>query len=161
MKIQFIGCGKMGEAILKGFLKANIPAQDITVQETYQPQAEHIGATYHTHLGIDTDADIVVLAVKPQQIGNVDFAQFPKSALFFSIMAGITIARLEALSGSQNIIRSMPNLPLSVGRGVIGYVKYTDDDQEKTDLLVNAFSQIGKVIRLANEDQIDHISTIS
>jgi len=76
-------------------------------------------------------------------------------------MAGITIQKLEEISGIPSIIRSMPNLPLSVGRGVIGYVKYDDNDAEKTELLVNVFSKIGKVIRLKDEDQIDWISTIS
>jgi len=55
----------------------------------------------------------------------------------------------------------MPNFPLSVGRGVLGYVEYGNIDQGKKNLILNVFSQIGKVIKLKNEDQIDQITALS
>jgi pyrroline-5-carboxylate reductase len=61
----------------------------------------------------------------------------------------------------KNIIRSMPNLPLSVGQGVIGYVERGDIDPTKKDLLLKVFSKIGKIIKLKNEDQIDQITALS
>ena len=161
MKFQIIGCGKMGEVILKGILNFGILSQDIVVEEANEAQREHLQSTYNINFWTNPQADIIILAVKPQQIGEIDFSQFSKSALIFSIMAGITIEKLENLTDNKNIVRSMPNLPLSIGRGVIGYVKYDDNDQEKTQLLVDIFSKIGKVIRLKDEDQIDRISTIS
>jgi len=151
----------MWEVILKGLVDFGIKPEDIFVQETNETQRVRLEKTYKINFWINPHADIVILAVRPQQITNIDFSMFSKSALIFSIMAGITIQKLEEISGIPSIIRSMPNLPLSVGRGVIGYVKYDDNDAEKTELLVNVFSKIGKVIRLKDEDQIDWISTIS
>jgi len=55
----------------------------------------------------------------------------------------------------------MPNLPLSVGRGVVGYVESGDIDAIKKDFMLNIFSKIGKVIKLQNGDQIDQITALS
>lgn len=161
MQIQIVGCGKMGEVILKGLLDFGVVPQDIYVHEIYQPQAEYICSTYSTKAGINPWADIIILAVKPQQIAEIDFSPFKKSALLFSIMAGVSINRLKQLSQRENIIRSMPNLPLSVNRGVIGYVESDNIDQEKKEFILNIFSKIGKTIKLKNEDQIDKITALS
>jgi pyrroline-5-carboxylate reductase len=74
MQIQIIGCGKMGEAILRGILDSGVLPQDIFAQEKYQEQAEHIQSTYKINMGNNPNADIVILAVKPQQIEEIDFS---------------------------------------------------------------------------------------
>jgi len=69
--------------------------------------------------------------------------------------------KLSQLSGIKNIIRSMPNLPISVGRGVIGYVQSGDIDVAKKEAVLDIFARIGKIIKLQNEDQIDQITALS
>jgi len=161
MQFQLIGCGKMWEVILKWLLDFSVSPQDISIQETNEQQCTYLKDVYKICLWTNSNTDIIILAVKPQQIGEIDFLKFSKSALLFSIMAWVSIKKLETLSWIKNIIRSIPNFPLSVGRGVLGYVEYGNIDQGKKNLILNVFSQIGKVIKLKNEDQIDQITALS
>lgn len=128
-QIVLVGCGNMGFAMLKGWLDAGklTPDQVAVVEPTAElrKRAAGLGVTVHESAeGPAPSSDaLVILAVKPQIIARVaqDYRAFAEAgAVFLSIAAGTPVAALEAALGEGTaIIRSMPNTPAAIGRGMI------------------------------------------
>lgn len=130
LNIALIGCGKMGTAMLRGWLKSNIENRVYVVDP--QPLPEDLDDFIPNPLASFTapadliaaapKIDIAVLAVKPQVMDEVCravSAAIPRSAPVLSIAAGRTIASLEACFGNtQPVIRAMPNTPAALGKGI-------------------------------------------
>ena len=122
--ISLIGCGKMGGAMLRGWLAAD----NVTHVDILEPYGH--ARLPKTEIFTDTAAfikdarkpDIIVLAVKPQMMAEVCTALknfTPPHALILSIAAGKTIASFETIFGaSQPVIRVMPNTPAAIGKGI-------------------------------------------
>ena len=126
--LLLVGCGKMGGALLDGWLTQDIAPGSVTLVE---PQAalsarftaQGIGAVVAAGaLPAELAPAVVVLAIKPQQMdaalsGYVRFVR--PGTVFLSIAAGKTIGNFEAVLGPEAaIVRSMPNTPAAVGRGM-------------------------------------------
>jgi len=119
--LVLLGCGKMGSALLAGWLAAGVPARSVWVIEPY-PSDWLKGAGVHLNEGVPEAPAVAVLAVKPQMMG----AALPAlqalgngATLFVSIAAGTTIAAFEAALGARTpIVRTMPNTPAMVNRGI-------------------------------------------
>ena len=138
MNIGFIGCGKMGEAILKGLPRNG---DRIVVSRRNREELERIRDRYHVETGGNREAaacDIVFLAVKPQQYGAVipeirDFIN--PSALLVYLAPGIAPGELAERLGApeMKIIHMMPNTPCEVCAGVIAYScgKTANENDEK------------------------------
>jgi pyrroline-5-carboxylate reductase len=128
-KVVLVGCGNMGFAMLKGWLDAGkLSAAQVEVVEPspeLRQRAARLGVTVHESAqGPSPSGDaLVILAVKPQVIVKVaeDYRAFAEDgAVFLSIAAGTPVATLEAALGENTaIIRSMPNTPAAIGRGMI------------------------------------------
>jgi pyrroline-5-carboxylate reductase len=128
-KLVLVGCGNMGFAMLKGWLDAGklAPGQVAVVEPSPQlrERAAALGVTVHEAAsGLTPSGDaLVILAVKPQIIVKVaeDYRAFAQAgATFLSIAAGTPVSALEAALGDNTpIIRSMPNTPAAIGRGMI------------------------------------------
>ena len=174
-QIAILGTGSMGKAILSGLLAAGTSAANIRVTTKSQSSAEAITANHGvqaTALESDSaansssakDADLVILAVKPNMILDTlkEVASVLKpNSLVLSVAAGITTAAMEeALSGNQAVVRAMPNTPLVVGLGVTGISKGSNVTAEQLDIAVKLFSSVGKVL-VVDESKIDALSTIS
>ncbi len=170
MTIALVGCGNMGSAILKGWKSAGIK-EDIII---YDPMARHgdpvfYGTELFNKLGdfikASIRADTVIMAVKPQIMHEVCLSIKPGvsgKALIISIAVGQTIEAFKnRFSDDQPIIRTMPNTPAAIGKGVTAAVacdKSTEAHKEKADRLLRAS---GHVEWLEDEALIDPVSTIS
>lgn len=131
MKIAVIGCGNMASAIMGGILaKGTVKAEDITASDKFAGAREKAAESFGiTTTGDNREcvrgADLVLFAIKPNvfPVAGAELADVITSdQLVLSIMAGRSIADLEAVLGSdKKIVRAMPNTPALVGEGITGY----------------------------------------
>jgi len=123
-KILLVGCGKMGGALLAGWINRGVAAANVVVVEPNPVSDLPAGLRQVADaaaIPADFVPDIVMLAVKPQAMDQAApaYARYAGRACFLSIAAGKTIAGLNALlGGNAAIVRSMPNTPAAVGRGI-------------------------------------------
>jgi pyrroline-5-carboxylate reductase len=163
--IALAGAGKMGGAMLTGWLAGGLDARRVVVIEP-QPSSE-IGALAAQGVRLnpkDTSAvETLVVAVKPQSFREAGAVLKPlvgASTLVVSIMAGTTIASLEAVCGGM-VVRAMPNTPASIGRGITVAVaaKNVSAAQRATaDALLVA---TGAVEWVEDEDLMDAVTAVS
>lgn len=174
-QIAILGTGSMGQAILSGLLAAGTSPANIRVTTKSKASADAISSNHGvqaTALESDSaanslsakDADLVILAVKPNMILETlkDVASGLKpNCLVVSVAAGITTAAMQQqLSGNAAVVRAMPNTPSVVGLGVTGISKGSNVTEQQLDLAVKLFSSVGKVL-VVDESKIDALSTIS
>lgn len=168
-QILFIGCGKMGSAIIKNLLNNGFEYPDFTV---LKPSRTNLvtGVKYissYQELPTDYQADIVVFAFKPQVAGEI-LAEFAKqknthpNTVFISILAGKKTQFFEEILGKKTkIIRLMPNLPTLINQGVFGYYASSNLQQFEINSLAKFLNGIGQNIVVADENLIDVITAIS
>jgi pyrroline-5-carboxylate reductase len=118
--IWLVGCGNMGGAMLRGWIASGVPAGSITVIDPQRPEAPE-GVAVAAAIP-DGAPDILVLAVKPQLLEPVarQFADAGVSVrLLISVLAGVEEAVLAKAFDAGRVVRAMPNLPGSIGQGVV------------------------------------------
>ncbi len=124
--LVLVGCGKMGSALLRGWI-AGATASRFCVVEPMGPVPEFAGANgvswHHTPAGLPSGPapDAVVLAVKPQALDELlpEYRRWVvPETLFISIVAGKTIAGMTRHLGRAALVRTMPNTPAAIGRGI-------------------------------------------
>jgi pyrroline-5-carboxylate reductase len=169
-RVVLVGCGKMGGAMLEGWLKAGVPAAKIIGLDPKPPQemADFIAAknvALNPAVASITDAEIIILAVKPQLMGDVLPTLLPlmkAKPLVLSIAAGKTIAGFEKVLGADAaIIRAMPNTPAAIGRGITGMVGNANVSSTQMALAEALLSSTGEVLRVKNEEAIDFVTAVS
>lgn len=162
--LVLLGCGKMGSALLAGWLKAGLPAQSIWVLEPNP--TDWLKATgVHLNAGLPPAPAVALLAVKPQMMG----AALPAlqalgndKTLMVSIAAGTSIASFEAVFGAETpIVRTMPNTPAMVGRGITGICANAHAGPVGLALAATLMAAVGEVVELDSEDQIDAVTAVS
>lgn len=162
--LVLLGCGKMGSAMLAGWLAGGLPPSSVHVM-TPNPSDWLKGTGVNVNGDVPADPAIVVLAVKPQKMTEA----LPRLAhlgggtsVFLSVAAGLTLARYETMLGAGTpIVRAMPNTPASVGRGMTTLVAnphVTEADMRMSEVLL---ATTGETVRLMAEDQMDTASAIS
>lgn len=166
--IALLGCGKMGSAMLAGWLDQGVSPQAVWVidpnpSEWLRQTGVHINAPL-PEAG-EQAPGIVLIAVKPQMMGEAlpQLQQLGNGeTLFISVAAGTSIATYESLLGAETpIVRAMPNTPAAVGRGItaiIGNASASADDVIRADTLLQA---IGQTVRLQSEAQMDAVTGVS
>jgi pyrroline-5-carboxylate reductase len=174
-QIAILGTGSMGKAILSGLLAAGTSPKSIRVTTQSKASAEAISSAHGVQavaLESDStansstakDADLVILAVKPNMILETIkevAAVLKPNCLVVSVAAGITTAAMEQqLAGNAAAVRAMPNTPSVVGLGVTGISRGSKVTDKQLDLAVELFSSVGKVL-VVDESKIDALSTIS
>lgn len=168
--IAFIGAGNMGEALIRGLLAAKtVTAKQIIVCDVVAARLEFFKTNFSVRVASDNaaavrDADIVLLAVKPQQMSDVltGFkSQFSKRKLVITIAAGVPTARIERELGSApRVVRVMPNTPALVGAGAAALCKgahATDDDLATAEMILGA---VGITVR-TEEKFLDAVTALS
>ncbi len=169
LKIAFIGGGNMAQALIGGLAGKLTAATNIHVIDvmpsTLKLLSERFGVTTAT---APSDAlsmsDVIVLAVKPQQLREVvaTINPFLTSQLVLSIAAGIRAADISRwLGGHQAIVRTMPNTPALIGQGITGAYALsgvTELQKESADALLRA---VGATAWVTDEAQIDAVTAIS
>lgn len=165
--ICFIGGGNMAQALIGGLISRGLPSTRITVSDPVE-QVRHLLAEKDLVVTEDNasairEADVVVLAVKPQVLANV---LKPLNGLFdgkliISIVAGAEIATIAALAGSNRIVRVMPNTPALVQTGANGLYATEAVDKEDRDLASQVLAATGLTLWVGEEAQIDAVTAVS
>lgn len=171
MKILLCGYGNMGKTFVKSFIGSGfIRADDLFVLDKNLPEKkkERNGIPKSNFFTIDSVRnevyDITVLAVKPQDFPvlseQIKEKVYPKT-IYLSVMAGITIEQIENTFNTNKVIRSMPNLPTTIGQGMT--VFSASEQIERKDLFIvqNLISTTGKSLYVENEALINAATAIS
>ena len=169
--LLLVGCGKMGGAMLEGWLEMGMTAEQIHIIEPYAPMAEDLrgrglGAVGDpSALPADLDPAIVLFAVKPQSMDDAApaFAKFraPNTA-FLSIAAGKTIAYFENILGPDAaIVRSMPNTPAAVRRGITVATANTQTSATQREVCGKLLEAVGDVAWVEEEGLLDAVTALS
>lgn len=168
-RIAFIGAGRMASAIIDGLIAtgATSPAA-IAVLGGSGPSAPALAARTGVRLAADLpdllrDADLVVLAFKPQHLAGADprLADLTAGKLVLSVLAAKTLARLaRTFPRARNLVRTMPNTPAAVGAGVTGWAALAPLAPADRAVVVALLSAMGREIELP-EDKIDALMAVS
>jgi pyrroline-5-carboxylate reductase len=167
--IGFIGAGKMAEALIQGFLAAElvspnqIYAFNRTEEKLAQLQKKFAIKKSRSNLALVKKCEIIILAVKPKDIPAV-LKQIGKALteqhLIISIAAGITIESLESVGTNLQIIRAMPNTPALVKKGVTVLSRGQYAAVDDMDLALTLFRSVGMALEVP-EEQMDAITALS
>ncbi len=162
--LVLLGCGKMGSAMLEGWLAGGLPATSVWVND---PNPSDWVQEQGVHLNTDLpeSPSIVLVAVKPQIMREALPTLAPLGnggTLFLSVAAGITIATFEEMLGEKTpVIRSIPNTTAAVKQGItaiIGNAQVSETQMQQAETLLSA---IGQTVRLETEDQMDAVTGLS
>lgn len=163
------GAGKMGGAMLRGWLAMGLEGARITIfdpfaDDTLKALCSEHGIVLNPPVEDVAPPEILVLAIKPQMLEEAAPGIAPLVAgetCVLSIMAGKTIADIAARLPAQAIVRTMPNTPAAVGRGVTGAAASTDVTGRQKAAASALLSAIGRVVWLDSEDLIDAVTAVS
>lgn len=162
--LVLLGCGKMGSAMLAGWLDQGLPPSSVWVIDP-KPSDWLVEQGVHLNAGLPGDPAIVLIAVKPQMMGEALPALRPLAkgqTLFISVAAGTPIAAYEAALGDNSaIIRSMPNTPAAVGRGITALIGNAQTSETDLALAEGLLSAVGQTVRLDSESQMDAVTGVS
>lgn len=162
-----LGCGKMGSALLEGWLAGGLPPAAFHVREP-NPSPRLValaGEGLALNGPLPRDPAVALIAVKPQMMG----AALPELAalgngttLFLSIAAGIPITSFETTLGARTpVVRAMPNTPAAVGRGITALVGNARAGAEGLALAEALMAAVGQTVRLAGEAEMDAVTAVS
>lgn len=164
-KIGFIGCGKMGGAIISGVLKSgfmNILGVEAT-KEIADKASKRLGIDVVTDIAtVVKDSDIVFVALKPQYVISIleSVKELCKGKLIVSVAAGVTTSKIQAVLPGEAVIRVMPNTPALIGEGVFGVSKGQYATSEQLTDVISLLSNIGECVEV-DESQIDIVTALS
>ncbi|KQT43671.1 MULTISPECIES: pyrroline-5-carboxylate reductase [unclassified Methylophilus] len=168
-RITFIGGGNMAQALITGLRQRDFAMQQITVIDPDASKQDRLQQT----LGVRTaqalsaealQADVIVLAVKPQQLKTVaeSLAPYLQSQLVISVAAGIRTTDLSRwLNGYSTLIRTMPNTPAQIQAGVTGVYALASVSEGQRLLADSLLQAAGDVVWLTDEAQLDAVTAIS
>jgi pyrroline-5-carboxylate reductase len=159
-----LGCGKMGSAMLAGWLANGLSPSAVWVLDPYP--SEWLKSTgVHINEGVPEVPAVALIAVKPQMMGEAlpsMKALGNGETVFLSVAAGTSIATFaDALGAQSPIIRAMPNTPAAIGRGITAIVGNEHTSDVQMDLADALLSAVGQVVRLDDEDQMDAVTAVS
>jgi pyrroline-5-carboxylate reductase len=166
--IAFIGAGNMSRSIISGMCASGYPSQKITASNPSLPKLDALKNDFsicitQQNAQAVAQAQVVVLAVKPQLMEQM-CSELTKSCditgkLFISIAAGIPIQRLsEMLAGHTNIIRTMPNTPSSLGKGMTGLYAPSHVAQSDKDYAGQLLSMVGEITWVETENLMNGVT---
>jgi pyrroline-5-carboxylate reductase len=162
--LVLLGCGKMGSAMLAGWLDRGIPPSAVHVIDP-KPSDWLKGTGVAINEALPDNPAIALIAVKPQMMGDALptlKALGNGTTLFLSVAAGTLIRSFESAFGSETpIIRAMPNTPAAVGRGITAIIGNARASGADLDLAEALLSAVGQVVRLDSEAQMDAVTAVS
>ncbi len=159
-----LGCGKMGSAMLAGWLGRGLSPQAVWVLD---PKPSDWLLAQHVHLNeaLPSAPAIALIAVKPQMMGTALPALAALGGggtLFVTVAAGTPIAAYEAAFGASTpVVRAMPNTPAAIGRGITALIGNAHVDAAGLELAEALLSAVGQVVRLEAEAQMDAVTAVS
>lgn len=174
LRICFLGTGSMGSAVLKGLLASGYESKLISATTQSELSAKNLRSLGVSALSLESspdanvllssDAQVVVLGVKPYKIADVLSEirdELSVDAVVISMAAGIELATMaEKLPDHKNLIRTMPNTPALVGKGVTGVAPAATASASALETAMDLFQTVGEAVQL-EEKQINSLSAIS
>ena len=170
MNIAFIGGGNMGEAILSAVLGKGLSTpQAVSVSDISDARCQHLKQKYGVAVMSDNlkaidDADVVILAIKPQNLTGVMAGlngQFKPTQLVLSIIAG---AKIDTLCQGLNygcIVRAMPNTPAQIGEGMSAWTATPEVNGQQKEWAGSILRAMGREIYVDDEKYIDMVTAVS
>ncbi len=166
--VVLLGCGKMGGALLEGWLKGGLPASQAVIFETHvSPAVERfaaLGAQVNPAAAPETPA-AVLLAVKPQMLEEALPSVAPllgPGRLALSIAAGKTLEWIAArLPAGTPVVRAMPNTPAAVGRGISALSANAAATDSERALAESLMAAAGETLWLPSEDLMNAVTAVS
>lgn len=166
ISLSIIGGGVMAEAILSRLLKQTLTADRVLVSEPRAERRDYLSQKYQVEVTADNQtaiaaAEVLLLAVKPQVFSSVvaEITPNPNSTVI-SILAGITIAKLEQAFPQQPVIRVMPNTPATVGAAMTAIAAGTQAKEQHIDRAKQIFTAVGEVVEVP-ESAMDAVTGLS
>lgn len=168
-KIGFIGCGNMGSALVLGLIQRDVLGEDDIVvfdklcEKTQLLQGQESISSADSALDLVTECDVIFLAVKPQNMGELldEISGVSEGKLFISIAAGIKLDFIESrLSDNARVVRVMPNTPAMVYEMAAGYALGKNASEEDAELIRELFNGLGLALKV-EEDQLHAVTGLS
>jgi pyrroline-5-carboxylate reductase len=168
-RIVFVGAGNMASALIGGLIARGTAPASLQAIDPSASQREALGARFgiatHAASGDPVgQADVIVMAVKPQQMREAVNALAPQIAtqLIISVAAGVRATDLSRwLGGYSRIVRTMPNTPALIGLGATGLAMLaggTDADRKLAESIMQA---VGQTVWVDDESQLDAVTALS
>lgn len=170
MKVLVIGAGNMGLTYSEGMSKSpllnfkKLMIHDLSKELIELLQKREEFEVYEKLEDCLPTADVVFLAVKPyhcDELMHTMRSMIHDQQIFVSLMAGITIAHIQESLGVKKVVRTMPNLPAKVGKGVTSYTEAKEVSRVELLMIRNLLDTTGKSIRVKNEEFINKSTGIS
>jgi pyrroline-5-carboxylate reductase len=168
VNVTFIGGGNMADALIGGLLRKGFAADDLRVVELLPEARRRLADKYRVACfgdarGAVRGEDVIVLAVKPQQLREAvkSLGVAPNSHLVISIAAGMRLTTLSRwLGGYTRLVRAMPNTPALIGEGVAGLcaMDVTQQDRGNAETILGA---VGTTVWIGDESQMDAVTAVS
>jgi len=168
-KLAFIGGGNMARSLIGGLIARDIEPARIAVADPASAQLATLIADYGVHTTTDNieaiaDADVVVLAVKPQQMRTVVTgiaANLAPNTLLVSVAAGIQAASIREWSNGAAVVRCMPNRPALEGCGMTALYANSDVSTAARALAEQMLSAVGATLWVDEEAHMDAVTAVS
>lgn len=168
--LVLLGCGNMGRAMMKGWLKAGLNSDALFIIDPVYSHAAEDGVSENQCFASASELDLagfagtIVLALKPQIMAKAaPDAEHLLGAdtMVMSVAAGIRIDGIaKMLPGAKTIVRAMPNTPAAIGAGMTGlYSNALNDDQKA--IIEALMASTGKILWVAGEQDIDMVTAVS
>jgi len=167
-RVAFIGGGNMASALIGGLLKSGHAAESITVVEPSAEQADRLIAQFGVRVlpmagPALAQAGLVVWAVKPQLFADAaaPCAGHVGQALHLSVMAGIRVQAIARATGSERVVRSMPNTPALIGQGIAGLFAMAQVTLDERLQIEQLLAPTGRSLWVEREEQLDVVTALS
>lgn len=171
MKIAILGAGNMGLSFSKSFLKYElIKPESLHLITRNESKLSKISEEFpKSKISIfddvnELDADLIIIAVKPQDFQNVaeNFRfKLKENQMVLSIMAGIKIEKIQKLLSHPLVVRAMPNSPTLLGMGITGYTSAEGISFSQLINIERLLNSTGRSVYLENEDLLDGVTALS
>ena len=162
--LVLLGCGKMGSALLAGWLENGVPPASVWALEP-MPSDWLKGTGIALNSPLPANPAVVLVAVKPQMMGDalpVLTALGNGETLFISVAAGTPISAFETALGDKTpVIRAMPNTPAAIGQGITALIGNVHASAEQMSLAEALLSAVGQTVVLEVEAQMDAVTGVS
>jgi pyrroline-5-carboxylate reductase len=166
----FVGGGNMGGALIRGLIARGMSAEHIRVGEAHQPRRIALASELGVHVTADnreavTGADVVVIAVKPQDMAGTVRALADvlsqRAPLVLSIAAGIRVADIASWCRGNAVVRAMPNRPALNGVGATAIYAPPGLSEAHRTLAEQVLGAVGTTVWVADEDSLDVVTALS
>ena len=167
MRIAFLGGGNMATALIGGLVARGTDARSIAVVEVSAAARERLGARYPVHIATAPDAalqraEVLVLAVKPQDARAALASISIDRQLVISIAAGLTLDALSRwLGGHRKLVRCMPNTPALIGAGIAALYALPAVNAEERARAQSILAAVGEVVWVSEERLLDPVTAVS